>query len=108
MIERRRFLGFMGAGAGVVVMPGLAVAQAATDRRFVFIIQRGAADGIGTLIPTGDPALSAARGALMVEGATKLDAMFSLHPSLSEVNVCAQRGAVRARGCFTLSGPIPF
>jgi uncharacterized protein (DUF1501 family) len=86
MIERRKFIGIMGASAGLFAVPGFAVAQAATDRRFVFIIQRGAADGIGTLIPSGDPALQAARGALMVEGVTKLDAMFSLHPALSEVN----------------------
>jgi uncharacterized protein (DUF1501 family) len=91
MIIRRNFLGMMGVGAGFLGFSGLAVAQAATDRRFVFIIQRGAADGIGTLIPTGDPALPAARGALMVEGATKLDAMFSLHPSLSEVNAMFAR-----------------
>jgi uncharacterized protein (DUF1501 family) len=86
MIERRKFMGIIGAGAGLFAVPGFAVAQAATDRRFFFVIQRGAADGIGTLIPSGDPALQAARGALMVEGATKLDAMFSLHPALSEVN----------------------
>ena len=36
------------------------MAQAATDRRFVFIIQRGAADGLGTLAPTGDPAFAGA------------------------------------------------
>ena len=41
----------------------IAFAQAATDRRFVFIIQRGAADGLGTLAPTGDPAFAGLRGA---------------------------------------------
>lgn len=84
MFERRQFLQFAGAGMGVTLLPFGAAAQAAGNRRLIFIIQRGAADGVGTIIPTGDPALSAARNALQVEGGTKLDAMFTLHPSMTE------------------------
>ena len=46
MIDRRLFLGSAAAGAAVLTCPGIALAKAATDRRFVFIIQRGAADGL--------------------------------------------------------------
>jgi uncharacterized protein (DUF1501 family) len=91
MIERRQLLASLGAGLGLSLMPGLSLAAAATSRRLVFIIQRGAADGLGTLIPTGDPGLNAARAALAVDGGTKLDGMFTLHPSLSGI------GALYAR-----------
>jgi uncharacterized protein (DUF1501 family) len=81
MLGRRHFLGL---SAGLVFAPSVAFAAASTPKRLVFVIQRGAADGVGTLIPEGDPALSTARGALMVEGATKLDGLFALHPSMVE------------------------
>ena len=85
----RRF--FIGAGAiGTVAMafaPRMAFAKAETDKRFVFIIQRGAADGLGTVAPIGDPAFAGARGVLAADfdGATKLDSMFALHPSLTNI-----------------------
>ncbi len=64
--------------------PKMAWAAAGTDKRFVFIIQRGAADGIGILAPTGDPDLVRMRGDLAAEAATgaKLDSMFTLHPAM--------------------------
>ena len=66
--------------------PRLPFAQAATERRFVFIIQRGAADGLNTVVPYGDPAYAKWRGALAVDvdGAAKLDGTFTLHPALAE------------------------
>ena len=65
---------------------GLALATVPTERRFIFIIQRGAADGLDILRPTGDPAFSGLRGGLIGDVAgMKLDTMFSLHPALVEV-----------------------
>ncbi len=66
-------------------LPTMAFAAAGTQKRLVFIIQRGAADGLGTVAPTGDPAFAAARGAIADEtaGGAKLDAMFTLHPALA-------------------------
>jgi uncharacterized protein (DUF1501 family) len=72
------------AGAGVAALPSIAFAAAPTERRFVFVIQRGAADGLNIVMPTGDPAFAAARGSLAVPGGTKLDGMFTLHPALAE------------------------
>ncbi len=87
MIDRRIFLGSAGASAMLLGLPNIAVAQAATDRRFVFIIQRGAADGLGTLAPTGDPGFAAIRGALAEDFANGVRAgdFFTLHPSLAEI-----------------------
>ncbi|MCR5871730.1 MULTISPECIES: DUF1501 domain-containing protein [unclassified Sphingomonas] len=88
MINRRNLVLTGAAGAlSLGFAPRLAFAQAASDRRFVFIIQRGAADGLGTLAPVGDPAFATQRGALAQDfaDAAKLDAMFALHPNLKNV-----------------------
>jgi uncharacterized protein (DUF1501 family) len=84
MVDRRSLLA---AGLALGFAPRIAFARAATDRRFVFILQRGAADGLGTLAPVGDPAFAVQRGALAepFAGATKLDGMFALHPSLAKI-----------------------
>jgi uncharacterized protein (DUF1501 family) len=84
MIDRRQLLARGLAGAGLLTLPGMVLAAAPTDRRFVFIIQRGAADGLNIVMPVGDPGFAAARGSLAMEGAAKLDAMFALHPALAE------------------------
>lgn len=82
---------FMALGATAIFSTSLgarmAFAAAATERRFVFIIQRGAADGLGTVAPVGDPAFIGQRGALAQDfaAATKLDSMFALHPSMTNV-----------------------
>jgi uncharacterized protein (DUF1501 family) len=88
MIDRRHFVrsGALGVAA-LGLAPRLAFAKAETDKRFVFIIQRGAADGLGTVAPIGDPAFIGARGPLAEDfaSALKLDSMFALHPSLATV-----------------------
>lgn len=65
--------------------PGMAFAAAATSRRFLFIIQRGAADGLSILAPTGDPDFAEARGILAADsdGGVKINPMFTLHPALT-------------------------
>ncbi|WP_404333749.1 DUF1501 domain-containing protein [Sphingomonas sp. MMS12-HWE2-04] len=89
MVTRRNFVAL---GASAVLASGLGprmvFARAATERRFVFIIQRGAADGLGTLAPVGDSAFAAQRGALAEDfaAAPRLDSMFALHPSLAGVH----------------------
>jgi len=87
MIARRQFLSAAALSAGALfIAPGLALATVPTERRFVFIIQRGAADGLDILRPTGDPAFAGLRGGLIGDAAgTKLDAMFTLHPALVEI-----------------------
>ena len=67
-------------------IPRMAFARAATQKRFVFIIQRGAADGIGTVLPVGDPAYAAIRQGFVEDASAgaKLDGMFTLHPAMSK------------------------
>jgi uncharacterized protein (DUF1501 family) len=54
-LDRRSFLG----AAALLTTSPVLFAQAATERRFVFIIQRGAADGLNTVIPYAEPAYAA-------------------------------------------------
>lgn len=82
-LDRRSFLG----AAALLAVPRVLFAQAATERRFIFIIQRGAADGLNTLVPYAEPAYASLRGALAIDsaGALKLDGSFALHPSLASL-----------------------
>ena len=89
MLDRRNFLRGAALGAGALVLsPRMVFANVETDRRFVFIIQRGAADGLDTVIPHGDPALAGLRGSLAIDqnDMHKLDGMFALHPSLGRLS----------------------
>ncbi|MDF0489037.1 DUF1501 domain-containing protein [Sphingomonas sp. H39-1-10] len=88
MLDRRSFIGTSALGLAAAFAPRMAFAKAATDRRFIFIIQRGAADGLHIVAPVGDPAFAGARGAFAQDFATapKLDATFALHPALVGVN----------------------
>ncbi|QNE33206.1 DUF1501 domain-containing protein [Sphingomonas sp. NBWT7] len=86
MLDRRSFMvraTLASFAAGFA--PRMAFARAATDRRFVFIIQRGAADGLGTIMPAGDPAFAAIRAPFLAEATegAKLDGTFVLHPALA-------------------------
>ncbi|MDP9057152.1 MAG: DUF1501 domain-containing protein [Pseudomonadota bacterium] len=98
MVARRQFLSLSALGAGaILVAPMMALATVATDRRFVFIIQRGAADGLNIVIPYADPAYAPLRGALAIDvgAATRLDGTFALHPSLAETGrMFAQKQAL--------------
>lgn len=87
MVARRDFLKCAGIGAGaMLVAPRIVFASVASDRRFVFVIQRGAADGLNIVVPYADPAYATLRGPLAIDtaSATKLDGTFALHPSMVE------------------------
>ncbi|MGN6621855.1 MAG: DUF1501 domain-containing protein [Sphingomonas sp.] len=95
MIDRRSLLarGAVG-GLALGLAPRMAFAKAATERRFVFIIQRGAADGLSVVAPVGDPAFIAQRGVLAQDFASpiKLDSMFALHPALPTIGGLYKNG----------------
>ena len=82
-LDRRCFLG----AATLLGAPKVLFAQAATERRFIFIIQRGAADGLNIVIPYAEPAYASQRGALAIDAqaALKLDGTFALHPALPKL-----------------------
>lgn len=100
-MDRRRFLG----SAALLAAPRILLAKAATERRFVFVIQRGAADGLNTLVPYADPGYASARGALAIDpaGALKLDGSFALHPSLDHLH--ALYGAGQATLFHAVASP---
>ncbi|MBS0389358.1 MAG: hypothetical protein JSR15_12845, partial [Proteobacteria bacterium] len=109
-LSRRRFLSQGMAGAGVFAAGSLlggglcttrlafSAAGGATDGRVVFIIMRGALDGLSAVPPYGDPAYAALRGALAVPppgasgGGLELDLLFALHPSLAFMHDCFAAG----------------
>ena len=87
-LARRRFLRFAAAGAGAILVgPQPAFASVPSDRRFIFIIQRGAADGLNIVIPYGDSEYGLLRRELAIDpaGAIKLDGHFALNPAMPEV-----------------------
>jgi uncharacterized protein (DUF1501 family) len=86
MLSRRFFLGAGGAAVATAAMPRMAFARTNSERRFVFIIQRGAADGLSILGPTGDPQFSGLRGDFDQDLAKgmRLGSFFTLHPALAE------------------------
>ncbi len=100
-LDRRHFLG----ATALLAAPRVLFAQAATERRFIFIIQRGAADGLNTVIPYAEPAYASARGALAIDSATalKLDGSFALHPSLAKLH--ALYGAGQASFFHAVASP---
>jgi len=85
MLTRRFFLAAGSATAASVGLPRIAFARADTPKRFVFIIQRGAADGLAIVAPTGDPAYRSVRGDFIpdLQTGAKLDGFFTLHPALA-------------------------
>ena len=103
-LDRRAFL----AGAtALLAAPRISFARHPVpgERRFVFIIQRGAADGLHTVSPTADPGYARLRGALAIapEAALKLDGSFALHPSLATLH--ALYGAGQASFFHAVASP---
>jgi uncharacterized protein (DUF1501 family) len=86
-------------------VPSLIFAKAQTDRRFVFIIQRGAADGLDTVVPIGDPDYARLRGAMALDSSTTLPLgeMFALHGALQRVGQLYQ--AKQALFCHAVATP---
>lgn len=93
-IDRRAFLGFTVAGASTMFAPRIAFAAAETERRFVFVIQRGAADGLDILAPIGDPDYESNRKHIALDpSATQtLDGFFALHPMLPQLAALYRAG----------------
>ena len=88
-LSRRRFLeSALFTGATSLVSSRLVLANAATDARFVFVLLRGALDGLSAVPPVGDPGYAALRGQIALaksgaDAALPLDGTFGLHPSLT-------------------------
>jgi uncharacterized protein (DUF1501 family) len=103
MFNRRSFLLGSGVAVAATAFPSIMFAAAPTNRRFVFIIQRGAADGLHILAPTGDPDYAGIRGRLApsLQGGTKIGDFFTLHPALKRI--AAMNGQKQARFIHAVS-----
>lgn len=97
-MKRREFIyaaGWLGAAA---LAPRMTFASAATDSRFVFIILRGALDGLAAAAPYGDGNYQRVRGELALpspgadNGILKLDGLFALNPALAQLHARYQAG----------------
>src|SRR6185436_2001813 len=88
MISRRQFLETsLFAGASSVMASRVAFANAPTEARFVFVLLRGALDGLSAVPPIGDPDYAGLRGQIALarsgeNAALPLDGTFGLHPAL--------------------------
>lgn len=95
MLTRRHFLASLSAAAAASTLP-LHFAYGATpnDNRFIFVILRGAMDGLAAVAPVGDPAYATARGsiALPPDALLTLDSTFGLHPAMQPLYPLWQKG----------------
>lgn len=90
IINRRTAFTTFGAAtlAAVAGLPGVAFGQAATQRRLVVLLLRGAMDGLSAVPAYGDPDFERERKGIALPppgnktGALKLDSFFGLHPWL--------------------------
>lgn len=92
-VTRRAFLeasALFGAGA---LAPRLLLANGNSDARFVFVILRGALDGLSAVPAYGDGAYARMRGELAITvPKLKLDGIFALHPSLERLHARYRAG----------------
>ena len=91
MDPRRRAILRASLAAGIAASGGLLAsrvslaAPGAGEQRFVFVLLRGALDGLAAVPPVGDPDYARLRGELDLSAASalsKLEGPFALHPSL--------------------------
>lgn len=87
----------------------LAMATAATDKRFIVLIQRGALDGMAAVVPYGDNALTGLRGEIVPPGPGQQDGLldlggfYGLHPSLAGLHAMYRAG--EALPVHAVAGP---
>jgi uncharacterized protein (DUF1501 family) len=90
MHSRRHVLTLIAAtgAAAAFGLPRASFAAAPTERRFVFVVLRGAMDGLNVVVPVGDRSYAARRGALALDAGAclKLDGFFALNPALGAIH----------------------
>lgn len=98
-MHRRRFLQQMCAGgAATLAWPRVSFAQAGRQGRFVFVLLRGAFDGLAALVPYGDPSYVSLRGTFAYGDGdvTPLDDTFGLAPGLAPLKTFWDQGELAA------------
>jgi uncharacterized protein (DUF1501 family) len=85
-MNRRTFVrGMCYGGIATFGLPAVTFAQVRQPGRFVFVLLRGGFDGLAAVVPYGDPAYRALRGALAFDESdlSPIDDTFGLAPSLT-------------------------
>jgi uncharacterized protein (DUF1501 family) len=90
MLTRRAFLQSSAVALTAVVLPPWArrARAAGTDPVLVSIFQRGAADGLNTVVPTGDPFYYSSRPTVQITPGAELslDGFFGLNPAFADLH----------------------
>ncbi len=87
-MNRRSFLhGMCLGGLATWTVPRISFASVPGSGRFVFVLLRGALDGLAAIVPVGDPHYARIRGPMAFErgGLTPLSSDFALAPGLSSL-----------------------
>jgi uncharacterized protein (DUF1501 family) len=98
-VDRRRFVQQMCAGGlATWAWPHLAFAQTGRPGRFVFVLLRGAFDGLAAVVPYGDPSYASLRGSFAYGDGdvTVLDDTFGLAPGLAPLKAIWDQGELVA------------
>ena len=87
LLDRRDVLRGMALFSGWAFAPRLVSAAGGRDPRFLFVILRGALDGLATVAPIGDPHYESARGGLIIptdgpEAGLPIGNFFALNPNM--------------------------
>jgi uncharacterized protein (DUF1501 family) len=85
-LTRRHFVKALALSGASLSVPRLLLANANSESRFVFVILRGALDGLAAVPPYGDGNYARMRGELALGESLKLDGMFALHPALTNLH----------------------
>jgi len=94
-LHRRSVLaGSLVLGVSGLAAPSIAIAQTGGEKNLLFVLLRGAMDGMAMLAPTGDPGFDGLRAAARpdYEGAKQVAGLFSLHPAFEEVGAAYSAG----------------
>lgn len=94
-LDRRSILGgSIALGTASLALPSMAFARTAGDKNLLFVLLRGAADGMAMLAPVGDPGLAQLRRATLAEydGARLADGFFAIHPAFDQVGAAYAAG----------------
>lgn len=88
-LNRRALLATSLVASAGMALPRMAFAQGTGTgkRNFLFVLLRGAADGMAMAAPVGDPGYAALREATLGEytGARRAEGTFAIHPALEQV-----------------------
>ena len=97
LLHRREVLRGMALFSGWAFAPRLGSAAGSRDARFLFVILRGALDGLAAVAPVGDPDYEAARGGPVIaasgaEAGLAIGDFFALNPNMPVLHGLLTRG----------------